>query len=170
MSELEYTLFPLESIQPEDVLMFSCGMCGETILSGDLERHAADHGKTRFSANTRAAFKSRGPKGFKILQRLSEHEIFALGAFDAQIGKVVPVNLRHTDEGPVLATAGFAKLVSAEIAEDGHSAVLTFETVEEGGEDGPVRAADSDPGEDRGGGRQEGEGGPAAADAPRSQP
>jgi hypothetical protein len=169
MGELEYTLFPLGNVKPEDALLFSCGMCGETILSGDLERHAVSHGKTRFSANTRAAFKSRGPSRMKIVQRLGENEMFALGAFDKQIGKVVPVNLRRTEDGPVLATAGTVRLVSAEISEDGSSATLTFETVEEGGEDEQARGADSDPVKDHGIGRQAGKGGPDSADEARGQ-
>jgi hypothetical protein len=65
---------------------------------------------------------------FTIRQRVGEHEIFASGAFDSQIGKTVPVNFRETDDSPVISEISKARLVNAVITENGTVAELTFET------------------------------------------
>jgi hypothetical protein len=57
----------------------------------------------------------------------AEHERFAPGAFDRTVGSQVPVNLRVTDGGPVLASLGTGTVIAAEVAGDGTSVTLTVE-------------------------------------------
>jgi hypothetical protein len=59
---------------------------------------------------------------FQFVQRAEQHERFAPGCFDSQIGKFVPVNV----EG---APHGRGRLVAAEIADDGQSVELTVDTM-----------------------------------------
>lgn len=56
-----------------------------------------------------------------------EHERFAPRSWDSQIGCEVPVSLRETDDGPVIAHVGTGRLIAAEVAEDGSSVTLTVE-------------------------------------------
>lgn len=56
----------------------------------------------------------------------SPDEMFAPGAFDRSVGKVTAV----TAEGR---TIGHDRLISAEVAEDGSGAMLTFEVVDRTG-------------------------------------
>lgn len=53
-------------------------------------------------------------------QEAEEHEVYAPGAFDDLVGKRVPMKL----DGE---TVGMALLVSAEVAEDGRSVLLTVD-------------------------------------------
>lgn len=64
---------------------------------------------------------------FVIRKDAGPNTIFAADAFDNQIGNLVPVNFRETEGGPVRATMGNARLVSAQIAEYGKVAILTLE-------------------------------------------
>lgn len=66
---------------------------------------------------------------FTFRQQAGEHERFAENAFDAQIGKIVPVNFRETEDGPVIAPMGEARLVGVAILENGKVAELTLETL-----------------------------------------
>jgi hypothetical protein len=63
---------------------------------------------------------------FVLTQRSGEHEIFAENAFDHLIGQRVPVNLKETDEGPVIAPVGHALLVGAAVVENGKAVKLTL--------------------------------------------
>lgn len=56
-----------------------------------------------------------------------EHERFAARSWDSQIGKEVPVNLRETDDAPVIAQVGHVRVIAAEVSEDGSSVTLTLE-------------------------------------------
>lgn len=71
---------------------------------------------------------------FKVRREAGEHEIFAKNAFDSQIGKTVPVNFRETDDSPVIASVGQARLVSATVIEDGKAVDLVLESLFEDGE------------------------------------
>ena len=64
---------------------------------------------------------------FVIRKDAGPNTIFAADAFDNQIGNLVPVNFRETEDGPVKAKIGNARLVSAQIAEHGKVAILTLE-------------------------------------------
>lgn len=66
---------------------------------------------------------------FTFRQLAGEHERFAENAFDSQIGKVVPVNFRETEDGPVTASVGEARLVGVAILDQGKVAELTLETL-----------------------------------------
>lgn len=68
---------------------------------------------------------------FVIRQNAGQGIIFTENAFASQIGKVVPLNLRETDDGPIKGTLGVARLVKADIVESGHAIDLTLESVEE---------------------------------------
>jgi len=68
---------------------------------------------------------------FVIKQHAGEGAIFSENAFDAQIGKIVPVNFRETDDGPVRATMGNARLVGVAIVEHGTIAELTLEILKD---------------------------------------
>lgn len=59
-----------------------------------------------------------------------EHERFAPRSWDSQIGKEVPVNLRQTDDSPVIAQVVRGRVIAAEVAEDGSSVTLTVETID----------------------------------------
>lgn len=67
---------------------------------------------------------------FVIRQGAGEYGIFASGAFDSQIGKVIPMNYRETEDSPVIGEVNRVCLVSANILEHGKIAELTFETVD----------------------------------------
>ena len=51
------------------------------------------------------------------------------GCFDSQVGEVVPLTYRDTDDGPVRAQLGMGKVVSAIVSDDGCSVFLTYEVV-----------------------------------------
>jgi hypothetical protein len=68
---------------------------------------------------------------FTIRQSAGRGIIFTQNAFESQIGKTVPLNLRENDDGPIKGTLGVARLVKADIIEGGHAVELTFETVDE---------------------------------------
>jgi len=56
-----------------------------------------------------------------------EHERFAPRSWDSRIGGEVPVNLRETGDGPVIAQVGSWRIVAAEVSQDGRSVTLTVE-------------------------------------------
>jgi hypothetical protein len=64
---------------------------------------------------------------FVMYQDAPDECLFAEGAFDAQIGQLVPLTLKETDSSPYSASIGHARLVSAEIIGAGHVAKLTLE-------------------------------------------
>jgi hypothetical protein len=66
---------------------------------------------------------------FGITRRVEENERFSPTAFDSQIGKIVAINLRATNDGPVLSELGQVRLVSALVIEDGQAVKLEYETV-----------------------------------------
>lgn len=68
---------------------------------------------------------------FVIRQSAGLGVIFTQNAFESQIGKTVPLNLRETEDGPIKGTMGVARLVKADIIEGGHAVELTLETVDE---------------------------------------
>ena len=68
---------------------------------------------------------------FVIRQGAGWGIILSQNAFDSQIGQTVPLNLRETEDGPIKGTFGVARLVKADIVENGHAVELTFETVNE---------------------------------------
>lgn len=68
---------------------------------------------------------------FVIRQSAGQGIIFTESAFASQIGKVVPLNLRETDDGPIKGTLGVARLVKVDIVESGHVVELTLESVDE---------------------------------------
>ena len=65
---------------------------------------------------------------FTFRVRAGEHEIFAYDAFDDQIGKVAPFNLKETEDGPPTRSLGEARLVGVNVVEGGKAADLTLET------------------------------------------
>lgn len=66
-------------------------------------------------------------------QQAGENEVFGEDAFDNQLGKVVPVNLREAEDGPIVKTAGEARLVGVAILEHGKVAELTLEILQTDG-------------------------------------
>jgi hypothetical protein len=64
---------------------------------------------------------------FVMCQEAPRGSIFAEGAFDAQIGQLIPLTLTQSDDSRHSASIGHARLVSAEIVADGHAAKLTLE-------------------------------------------
>lgn len=66
---------------------------------------------------------------FTMTQRAEEHERFSPTAFDSQVGKVIAINLRATNDGPVLSQLGEVRLVSAEVVDDGRAVHLEYETL-----------------------------------------
>lgn len=75
---------------------------------------------------------------FMIRRGAGEHRIFASGAFDSQIGKIIPVNLRETEDSPVIGEVNQARLVRADIIEQGKIAELTFEAIDHDSFEKPV--------------------------------
>lgn len=57
---------------------------------------------------------------FQVVQRAGEHERYTQTTFEGSVGKVVPLKV----EGR---RVGEAKLISAEVADDGKSVRLTFD-------------------------------------------
>ena len=66
---------------------------------------------------------------FGVTHRAEENERFSPTAFDSQIGKVVAINLKATNDGPVLSELGQVRLVNAEVVDDGRAVHLEYETV-----------------------------------------
>ena len=64
---------------------------------------------------------------FTFRIQAEEHEVFSENAFDGQIGTIVPVNFRDTEDGPVVASMGEARLMGVAILENGKVAELTLE-------------------------------------------
>lgn len=60
-------------------------------------------------------------------QPAADGERFAKDAFESQLGKIILMNYRKTEDGPVVAPMGEALLVGADILEEGRVAELTFE-------------------------------------------
>ena len=69
---------------------------------------------------------------FGVTHRAEEHERFSPTAFDSQIGKIVAINLKATNDGPVLSELGQVRLVSAVVIDDGRAVQLEYETVDPG--------------------------------------
>ena len=67
---------------------------------------------------------------FGVTHKAEEHERFSPTAFDSQIGKVVAINLKATNDGPVLSELGQVRLVSAVVIDDGRAVNLEYETVD----------------------------------------
>lgn len=64
---------------------------------------------------------------YKYKQPAADGERFAEDAFNSQLGKIILMNYRETEDSPVVAPMGEARLVRADILEDGKIAELTFE-------------------------------------------
>jgi hypothetical protein len=61
-------------------------------------------------------------------------EKFMPGCFDSQVGEVVPMTFRDTEDGPARAQLGMAKVISAVVSDDGLAVFLTYEVVSAAGE------------------------------------
>ena len=75
---------------------------------------------------------------FVIRQSAGMGTVFSENAFESQIGKIVPLNLRETHDGPIKGTMGVARLVKADVIDAGHIVDLTFEPVNDVPELDPI--------------------------------